>query len=99
MSYSKQNLQNNKCDLYSRILSVLIALHIIIALTVIGVKYVNNKNQADKIENAKEFDDIQKEVTKLILSSMGKSRMRYEEPKMEDLPVEEVPIEEESTVE
>ena len=53
MSYSKQNLQNNKCDLYSRILSVLIALHIIIALTVIGVKYVNNKNQADKIENAK----------------------------------------------
>ena len=53
----------------------------------------------DKIENAKEFDDIQKEVTKLILSNMGKSRMRYEEPKMEDLPVEEVPMEEESTEE
>lgn len=56
MLYSKQNSQNSKCDLYGRILSVLIALHIIIALTVIGVKYVNNKNkvkQAHKIENAK----------------------------------------------
>jgi hypothetical protein len=56
MSYSKQNSQNSKCDLYSRILSVLIALHIIISLTVIGVKYFNNKHQTKhphKTENGK----------------------------------------------
>jgi hypothetical protein len=56
MSYSKQNIQNSKCDLYSRILSVLITLHIIISLTVIGIRYFNNKNQVEqpnKIENAK----------------------------------------------
>jgi hypothetical protein len=56
MSYSKQNSQNSKCDLYNRILSVLIALHITISLTVIGIKYFNNKNQikeSHKIENAK----------------------------------------------
>jgi hypothetical protein len=56
MSYSKQNSQNSKCDLYSRILSVLIALHIIISLTVIGVKYFNNKTETKKthkIENGK----------------------------------------------
>jgi hypothetical protein len=56
MSYSKQDSQNSKCDLYSRILSVLIALHITISLTVIGIKYFNNKNQIKhphKTENAK----------------------------------------------
>jgi Tfp pilus assembly major pilin PilA len=56
MSYSKQNSQNSKCDLYGRVLSVLIALHIIISLTVIGIKYVNNKNEIKhqhKTENGK----------------------------------------------
>ena len=45
MSYSKLKSPNNKCELYSRILSVLIALHIIISLTVIGLNHFNNKAQ------------------------------------------------------
>ena len=58
MLYSKQDSQNSKCDLYGKILSVLIALHIIISLTVIGVKYFNNKNETKKpykIEDVKKM--------------------------------------------
>lgn len=55
MLYSRRNKQNNNCDLYSRVLSILIALHIIISLIVIGINQFN-KNQdkkTHKIENGK----------------------------------------------
>jgi hypothetical protein len=56
MPYSEQKEQKSDCDLYGKILSVLIALHIIISLTVIGIRYFNNKNQIKnhhKTENGK----------------------------------------------
>jgi hypothetical protein len=48
MLYSKQDSQNSKCDLYGKILSVLIALHITISLTVIGVRFFSDKNETKK---------------------------------------------------
>jgi hypothetical protein len=49
MSYLKQKFKDITCDTYSRVISLLIGLHIIIALVVVGVKYYN-KTQEKKVE-------------------------------------------------
>ncbi len=54
----------------------------------------------EKIEEAKDFDDIQKDIMKEVLTRMPKPRMRYEEPRMQDFPMEEEnPMEEEGPME
>lgn len=48
MSYLKQKFKDITCDVCGRVVSLIIALHIIIALTVIGINYYNktqNKKQ------------------------------------------------------
>ena len=74
MLYSKQDSQNSKCDLYGRVLSVLIALHIIISLTVIGVKYFNNKNETKK---PYKIEDVKKKYKKLIAWQQDKYNNQY----------------------
>jgi hypothetical protein len=49
MSYLKQKFKDISCDMCSKVISLLIALHIIIALAVVSVKYYN-KTQCKKSE-------------------------------------------------
>lgn len=49
MSYLKQKFKDINCDVCGRVVSLIIALHIIIALTVIGINYYN-KTQDKKQE-------------------------------------------------
>jgi hypothetical protein len=49
MSYLKQKFKDISCDMCSKVISLLIALHIIIALIVVGVKFYN-KTQEKKVE-------------------------------------------------
>jgi predicted negative regulator of RcsB-dependent stress response len=48
MSYLKQKFKQISCDVCGKVISLLIALHIIIALVVVGTKYYN-KTQANKV--------------------------------------------------
>jgi hypothetical protein len=50
MSYLKQKFKNINCDVCNGFISLLIAIHIIIALIVIGVNYYNDKTQIKKPE-------------------------------------------------
>ena len=49
MSYLKQKFKDITCDTYSRVISLLIALHIVIAMVVVSIKYYN-KTQEKKVE-------------------------------------------------
>lgn len=49
MSYLKQKFKDISCDMCGKVISLLIALHIIIALIVVGVKFYN-KTQEKKVE-------------------------------------------------
>jgi hypothetical protein len=50
MSYLKQKFKSINCDVCNGFISLLIAIHIIIALIVIGVNCYNDKTQIKKPE-------------------------------------------------
>lgn len=49
MSYLKQKFKNISCDIWGKVIPLVIAIHIIIALIVIGFNYYN-KTQTKKPE-------------------------------------------------
>ncbi len=53
MSYLKQKFKDITCDLWGKVISLLIALHIIIALIVVASNYYN-KTQEKKSETTNE---------------------------------------------
>lgn len=54
MSYLKQKFKDISCDTCAKVVSVIIALHIVIALIVIGVNYYNKtQHKKPEITNGK----------------------------------------------
>lgn len=54
MSYLKQKFKDISCDMCAKVVSLIIALHIVIALIVIGVNYYNKtQHKNPEITNGK----------------------------------------------
>lgn len=54
MSYLKQRFKNISCDVCTKVVSLVIALHIVIALIVIGINYYNKTHyKKPEITNGK----------------------------------------------